>query len=170
MARPKKDNRGPLQRSLDNERVAGEQSFLDVLTPEQIASGDYANENGGRRYFRLRHLDRLHKNGKLTYEQHQAGAHYRELYDLGRYDSTRTADLTRIRGENVVHFTLPTKAQDARDQWHAARKEIQARYVGIADAFLIRDKWPKLHHRRQATHLTAIRCALDTLAAHFRYI
>ena len=51
-ARRRIDNRTPLQRALDNERVANDQSYLDVLTPEQAASGLYEAQNKGRRYFR----------------------------------------------------------------------------------------------------------------------
>ena len=90
----KVDNRTPFQRMLDNERVANDQSYLDVLTPEQAASGlyDASNEGKGRRYFRTSHLDRLHKNGKLTYEQREAGEWYRTQYAKCRYDSVKIAN------------------------------------------------------------------------------
>lgn len=169
-AKKKQDNRGPLQRAMDNERVANDQSFIDVLTPEQLASGDYEAKDKGRRYYRLQHIDRLHKNGRLTYEQHQAAAMYRDLYDAGRYDAPRTQDWTRVRGENVVNFTMPTKQQDARDRFNDARKEIPRKLVGFVDRLLLRNEWPKVHHRAAARNLTDLRNALDTLAAHFRFI
>ena len=166
MARQRRDTRGPLQRTIDNEAVARDQSYLDVITPEQAASGQYANHNGGRRYFRLTHLDRLHRNGKLTYEQHQAGTHYRSLFELGRYDTPRTMDLDRIRGNNVVSFHLPSRQQQARDMWRDARQQLHD--TGFADRFLLRDHWPPMrqHHRQRA--LSTLRNILDTLAHHFR--
>jgi len=166
----KKDTRGPVQRLYDAERVANDQSYLDVITPEQLQSGCYENHRGGRRFFRLTHLDRLHKNGKLTYEQHQAGTHYRNLWDLGRYDTTRTMDLDRVRGQELVTFTLPTRAQDARDQWRAARREVPKRMVGFTDRLLLRDEWPSVHHRQADRNLTQLRSVLDLLAFHFRLI
>lgn len=168
-ARKKHDNRGPLQRALDNDRVANDQSYLDVITPEMAAKGCYSAENKGRRYFRTQHLDRLHKAGKLTYEQYEAGKIYRNLYDAGRYDSTRTADWTRVRGENVVTFTLPTSAQDSRDRWHVARKEVPIKLVGFLDRLVLRDEWPQSRQQRvRASYLTTLRNGLDVLVYHFR--
>lgn len=174
----RRDMRGPLQRAYDNERAANDQSELDVLTPEQRASGLYASgfdekgkaQSGGRRYFRLAHIDRLHRNGKLTYEQHQAGEHYRNLWDMGRYDAPKTMNLDPLRGSNIVQFTLPTRAQDARDLWRLARREIQMRDVGFADRLLLHDQWPKVHHRASLRNLTTLRNVLDTLAVHFRFV
>lgn len=176
--RSKPDTRGPLQRLFDRQCAANDQSFLDVLTPEQFNSGRYASgfdgkgkaTTTGRRYFRLTHLDRLHKNGKLTYEQHKAGEHYRELWDIGRYDAPRTSDYQRVRGSNVIEFTMPTRREDAREMWRAARREIQVRDVGFADRFLLRDDWPKVHHRASARNLATLRNVLDTLAVHFRFV
>jgi hypothetical protein len=166
--RVKVDRRGPLQRVLDNAVTEEEQSYLDVITPEMSARGDYGAENKGRRYFRLRHLDRLHRAGRLTYEQHAAGDWYRTQWEAGRYDSSRTADWTRVRGENVVQFTLPTKAQQARDNWRSARSIIPVHLVGFADRFLLQDNWPKVHHRAMAHNLTDLRKVLDSLARHLR--
>lgn len=168
-ARKKQDKRGPLQRSLDNERVANDQSYLDVITPEMAAKGCYNAESKGRRYFRTQHLDRLHRAGKLTYEQYEAGKMYRDLYEAGRYDSTRTADWTRVRGENVVTFTLPTSAQDSRDRWRDARKEVPIKLVGFLDRLVLRDDWPQSRQQRdRASYLTTLRNGLDVLVYHFR--
>ena len=46
---PQSGPKGPLQRRLDNEQIEKDQSFIDVLTPQQRASGEYASgfeENG----------------------------------------------------------------------------------------------------------------------------
>lgn len=166
----KPDTRGPLQRVLDNAKIEKDQSFLDVITPEMAAKGCYSAENRGRRYFRVAHLDRLHKAGKLTYEQYSAGDWYRTQWHAGRYDSTRTADWTRVRGENVVQFSLPTAAQQARDNWRAARSVIPSRLVGLLDRFVLHDHWPKAHHRALARSLADLHEALDILARHLRFV
>lgn len=174
----KRDVRGPLQRAYDNERAANDQAALDVLTPEQRASGLYASgfdekgkaQTGGRRYFRLAHIDRLHRNGKLTYEQHQAGAHYRNLWDMGRYDAPKTMNLDPLRGSNIVQFSLPTKAQEARDLWRLARREIQSRDVGFADRLLLHDQWPPQSTKQRDRCMKTLRNVLDTLAVHFRFV
>lgn len=169
-AKRKIDNRTPLQRALDNERVANDQSYLDVLTPEQAASGDYESKGGGRRYYRKSHLDRLHDNGKLTYEQHAAGTMYRDLHEAGRYDAPRTQDWTKVRGPNVLNFTLPTSAQDARDRWHDARKEVPRDIVGFVDRLLLKGEWPQSRQQRHRDHyLATLRNGLDVLARHFRF-
>jgi len=164
----KADNRGPLQRLHDNEQVQRDQSYLSVITPEMDAKGCYSAESRGRRYFRLRNLDRLHRNGKLTYEQHQAGAWYRDQWEMGRYDSTRTMDLTRTeRGSGAVGFS--ERIQDARDRWREARKQIPMRLVGFADRFLLHDEWPNpLQQRHRESNLSQLKEALNVLVVHLR--
>lgn len=167
-SRAKVDRRGPLQRAYDNAQTEQTQSYIDVITPEMGRKGVYSAEHKGRRYFRTTHLDRLHKAKKLTYEQHQAGDWYRTQWEAGRYDSTRCADWTRVRGENVVQFTMPTKAQEARDKWRRARMMIPSHMLGFVDRFLLHDHWPKVHHRSLARSLADLRNALDSLAAYLR--
>ncbi len=167
--RAKIDNRGPLQRALDNIAIEDAQSYLDVITPEMAAKGVYSAENKGRRYFRLRHLDRLHKAGKLTYEQHQAGDWYRTQWEAGRYDAARTADWTRVRGQNVVQFILPTNAQQARDNWRAARSLIPRQIVGFMDRFLLHDHWPTVRqHKDRGSNMVTLTTGLNLLASYLR--
>lgn len=162
------DTRGPLQRSLDRIATDEAQSLIDVITPEQRAKGRY-EAHGGRRYFKVSHLDRLHRNGKLTYDQLQAGKWYRDHFDLGRYDKPASPDYTRVRGQNVVQFDLPSSTQDARDRWRAARKAFDHRDVGFMDRLLLRDEWPRFgQHRSREAMLTTLRHNLDRLAAYLR--
>lgn len=162
------DRRGPLQRFLDNQATQDAQSFLDVLTPAQAASGQYASHNGGRRFFRRSQLDRLHSMGKITHEQHQAGNRYRELWDIGRYDHCRTMNLDELRGGNVVAFDMPTRREEAREAWRKARKEIRTRDVMFTDGLLLKNEWPKVGDRARVRRLARVRSVLDTLAVHFR--
>lgn len=168
-AKKKQDNRGPLQRAMDNERVANDQSFLDVLTPEQLASGDYATaDNRGRRYFRTSHLDRLHKNGKLTYEQQQAGEWYRTQYAKCRYDSVKISKYGEaISG--VPAFDVEERKQDARDLFRVARAEIPRELVGFMDRFLLHDRWPQSRHQSaRKGYLADVRRGLDELVRFLR--
>lgn len=168
-AKTKRDTRGPLQRALDNIGIEEAQGFLDVITPEMARRGDYSAIAGGRRYYRLSHLDRLYRAKKLTHDQHEAGNWYRTQWDAGQYDSSRTADWTRMRGENVVSFTLPTRAQDARDRWREARSIFPARMVGFMDRFLLHDDWPRFYqHRDRSSNLATLRQGLDMLATYLR--
>lgn len=178
----KPDTRGPLQRVVDREEVAAYQGEINVLTEAQLsASVDggegygpelrlYAPEGRGRRYSRLQHLDRLKRNNKLTHEQFAAGDWYRSRYEAGRYDAARTQDWTRVRGENVVDFTLPVNAQHARDQWRMARRCWPTDMIGFMDAFLLRDQYPKRHHRAAARQISDIRRALDAMAKYLRIV
>lgn len=176
----RRDERGALQRLYDAQAVAEAQSQLDVLPAAQIAMQveplpEYGPElrvfapvDKGRRYFRLQHIDRLHRNGKLTYEQHAAGTWYRDRYEAGRYDNPRTQDWTKVRGENVVNFTMPTIAQQAREQWRVARMHWPADMIGFMDRLLLRDELPRRHHRAAMRQLADIRRALDAMAKHLR--
>lgn len=55
------DMRGPLQRLLDAERTAGEQSRLDVITPQMRERGDYTGR--GSRIVHVSTLDRWFRDG-----------------------------------------------------------------------------------------------------------
>lgn len=167
----KVDNRGPLQRAYDAEKVDEEQSHLDVLTPEQRLKDIYAaeREDGkGRRYFRLQQLDRLHRNGKLTYEQHQAGKWYRDEWDRARFDAPQISTYGERITSNVITMTSADYRQDARDRWRSARMEWPRDMIGFMDAFLLRDRFPRLHHRAAARQLSDVRRALDAMARHLR--
>jgi hypothetical protein len=142
------------------------QSTLDVLTPEQAASGDY--DDTGRRKFRLHMIDRLHRNNKLTYEQHAAGSWYRDQWDRGRYDNPRTSDPGRARGSNVLSF-IPVNQQRARDNWLEARTKWPTGMLGFMERLILRNELPKRHHRAMARDLAAIRAALDAMVKHLRY-
>lgn len=162
------DRRTPLQRHFDNASLAIDQSYIDVITPEMAAKGCYKAENKGRRYYRLQHVDRLHKAGKLTYEQHQAAEWYRAQWDAGQYDRPSCADYTRVRGENVVQFTLPTNAQQARDNWRHARSVWPALMCGFMERLILRDEYPPLRQRASQRRLTDIRNSLDAMAKYLR--
>ena len=161
---------GPVARYEHKMAVDAKQSEIDVITPEMKAKGCYQAENKGRRYYRLQHLDRLHRNGQFTYEQYQAGIWYRDQFDRGRFDRPRTQDLTRPRGENVVDLDMGANEQRARDNWRRARTVWPRDTLGLMEAFLLRDAYPKQHHRARARLLDDLRRGLSAMAAHLGYV
>lgn len=69
MTRARRDERGPLQRAVDAEKLAKQQSILDVITPEQAAKGEYAPVTGvGRRYFHSTTLDKWFREGGVGFD------------------------------------------------------------------------------------------------------
>lgn len=166
----KKVPTGPIARYEQKLQVEDDQSRFDVITPEMAAKGCYQAENKGRRYFKLQHLDRLHKNGKLSHEQHQAGTWYRDQFDRGKYDSPKTQDFTRPRGDNVVDLAPHSSQQIARDNWRAARTHWPRDMIGFMDGFLLRDQYPSIRHKASLRRLADIQRALDAMAKHLRLI
>lgn len=158
---------------------------LDGPTPEQIAKGgvereDFIHADLGQRVtayvkrsfedngrvYRMHHLDRLKRAGEFTDEQYAAGEWYREQYAKGRYEQPKMANLHRVQGGNILSHNDWT--QIARDRWRAARMAFPADMLGFMDAFLLRNRWPKMHHRERFRTLSRIREALDALAHHIR--
>jgi hypothetical protein len=77
------------------------------------------------------------------------------------------ADLHRVQGGGNV-LTTNDWTQMARDRWRLARLAFPADMLGFMDAFLLRNRWPKMHHRERFRTLSRIRDALDHLAHHIR--
>jgi len=159
---------------------------LDGPTPEQIAKGGYVREDfihgetakgvttfvnhgheEGGRHFKTRHLDRLHKAGQFTDLQYAAGVWYRDQHDRCRYDQPQVCDLNRVQGGNVTRMS--DWKEIARDTWRSARLAIPADMVGFVDAMVLRNRWPKMHHRERFRTLDRVRGALDVLARHIQH-
>ena len=157
---------------------------LDGPTPEQLGKGGYdrlamPNPDGGNRaalvhinrgfeengrVFKTLHLDRLHKAGQFSDAQYEAGVWYRDQHERGRYGQPQMSNLYRVQGGTVTSITDWT--QDARDRWRAARACIPADMVGFMDALLLRNRWPKMHHRERFRTIERIRDALDCICIH----
>ena len=166
MAKTKRQATGPLQRWTDTQATLALQSSLDVLTPEQAASGDYADT--GRRKFRLHTIDRLKTNGKLSYEQHAAGVWYRDQWDAGRYDNPQTSDPGRTRGANVLSF-IPANQQRARDNFREARTKIPIHVLGLTEGAVLHNHWPRIGQQRQRLSiLKDLKNGLDSLVEFLR--
>lgn len=172
MAKPRRRPRAPVE-------------HLDGPTPEQMGSGAYTQDfilysEDGRKYlahvkqgveidgrlFKERHFDRLNKAGQWSNEQYRAGCWYRDTHERGRYDAPSTSDLLKVNGcVSSIELSYSDR-QRARDRWRVARQSIPGDMVGFIDALLLRNRWPKVHHRQRARTLDKVRDALDALVWH----
>lgn len=123
------------------------------------------------RRFRSTHLDRLHKNGKLTYIQWAAGEWYRNVYAEGHPAPRVTAKYgEHIPGGEPDYGLARTDAQrKARDTWRQARAEWSRDQQGYMDRLLIKDELPRYGGRKAQRSIAFIRNALDDLAEYLRY-
>lgn len=157
-------------------------------TPERLAKGDHsefvnpANIDsaeqpiGLTRRFSATHLDRLHRNGKITWPQWYAGDWYRATHARCRFGSAATSAYgERTRAADCPHdfgYGLPRQeaAVRARSDLSKARQQFSMDMRGFMERLLISDAMPKYGGRAAMRNLTDIRKALDTLAEYLRII
>jgi len=112
----KQDTRGPLQRILDADLVANDQSVLAVITDEQRAKGTYQGE---RRI--VNHHDpvmRWRASGRLSDSQQRSIDHVRRLWELAGLQQRVTATYeARSSGGSSVEHNAHLKI-DAREDLH----------------------------------------------------
>ena len=123
------------------------------------------------RRFRSTHLDRLHKNEKLTLAQWTAGDWYRNRYEEGHPPLRVTANYgEHVPGGEPDYGLARTSHQlRARDEWKRARAQWSREQQGYMDRLLLRDELPRYGGRRAMQSMTFIRNALDDLASYLRY-
>ena len=123
------------------------------------------------RRFRSTHLDRLHKNGRLTLAQWTAGDWYRNKYEEGHPPLRVTAKYGEHVPGGEPDYGLARNAAQlrARDDWKKAREQWSREQQGYMDRLLIRDELPRYGGRRAMQNMTFIRHALDDLASYLRY-
>src|SRR3546814_11905093 len=102
------------------------------------------------RRFRSSHLDRLHKNGRLSWRQFYAGDWYRNLHHRGRFGLQVVASYGERTTGGEIGYGLPrTEAQlNARRQFMEARKEWPLSMQGFMDRFLIQADMPRYGGRK----------------------
>lgn len=146
-------------------------------TPERLAKGDYSemvnpgeidsNEQpiGLTRRFKSTHLDRLYRNGRLTWKQWYVGDWYRTLYQRCGFESSVVASYGERTSRGGPSYGLArTEAQvRARMQWRAARAKWPADMVGFMDRFLLRDDLPKYGGRAAMRSVERLAAALGRL-------
>lgn len=123
------------------------------------------------RRFRSTHLDRLHKNGKLTYQQWMAGEWYRNKHDEGHPAPRVTAQYGHhVPGGEPNYGLARTEHQlRSRQEWLAARSSWTREQQGFMDRFLVRDELPRYGGRKAMKSMAFIRDALDDMREYLRY-
>lgn len=149
-------------------------------TPERLAKGDdsefvNAAEIDPReqainrvRRFRSSTLDRLHRNGKLTDHQWQAGEQYRNAYHRAAMSPTVVAaygERTTV-GECSYGLARTESQVRARNFVRQCREQVPFEMRGFIDRLLIHDDLPRYGGRQAIRTLAQVRQALDSLA-HF---
>lgn len=162
-------------------RIPGPVEALDGPTDAQLANGNFervdfihadtaqrvtafVNQGGevNGRQFKSWHLDRLHKAGVFDDLQYAAGVWYRQMHERGRYEAPKTSNLNSVGGSSAgIHVTDATEF--ARQRWRAARAAIPADMVGFMDRFLLRNDWPKMHHRQKFRTVARMKDALERI-------
>lgn len=149
------------------ERLAkGDES--EFVNPAHIDSGE--QPIGLTRRFRASHIDRLHRNGKLTWVQWYAGDWFRNEHHRARFGLAVVASYGERTSAGENSYGLPrTEAQlRARRNVMAARAEFPPHMIGFMERLLIHDALPKYGGNQHMKQLTDIRKSLDALALWLR--
>lgn len=151
-------------------------------TPERLAKGDpceFVNpaeidpneqEMNRVRRFRMSHLDRLYKAGKLDWTQWYAGDWYRNTHHRCAFGAKVTGSYGERTTGGSMEAGLPrTEAQwRARNDLRQAREQWPQAMRALMHKFLTDDYYPRLSHRARQRNLATMRNALDRLARYLR--
>lgn len=123
------DTRGPLQRILDRETVANDQSHLVVITPEQRAKGTYTGE---RRIVNNHDpVQRWIASGRLSDTQQLAIAHVRRLWEIAGLERSITANYGMVIVGTGCSERRAAIEIDAREDLHRVQDYIPPRYWSV---------------------------------------
>jgi hypothetical protein len=148
-------------------------SYERTFVPNPSGAGELAQVHVNRgfeqngRLFKVRHLDRLHKAGKLSETQYAAGVWYRDQHDRCRYDRVRIMDPNRIVA-GVVMGSADWQEM-ARDRFRTARAALPREMIGFVDRLVLHNRWPKMHQRERFRTIERLGAALDDLAIHIQH-
>ena len=151
-------------------------------TPERLAKGDYSEHVNAAeidpteqainrvRRFRSSTLDRLHLNGKLTWEQYYAGDQYRNAHARAAMSPSVVAaygERTTV-GECSYGLARTESQVRARNFLRQCREQIPLDMRGFMDRLLVHDDLPRYGGRKAMRTLSQIRDTLDKLAHYMR--
>lgn len=127
--RVKIDQRGPLQKLLDREQVANDQSVLSVITPEQRAKGTYEGE---RRIVNNHDpVQRWISAQKLTESQQHAIGYVRRLWDIAGLERPVTANYGIVRQGAGCAERRAAIEIDARQDLHRLQDYVPSQYWSV---------------------------------------
>lgn len=125
----KPDTRGPLQRVIDREAVANDQSNISVITPEMRAKGTYQGE---RRIVNNHDpVARWIASGKLTEGQQLAIGHVRRLWEVAGLERPVTANYGLVVGGVGCMERRAAVEIDAREDLHRCQGHVPGAYWGV---------------------------------------
>ncbi|HEX8257004.1 MAG TPA: hypothetical protein VF589_05180, partial [Allosphingosinicella sp.] len=153
----------PTDERIGQASAGGEQ--LEWVNPAEIDSAEQAI--GLTRRFKSSHLDRLYRNGKLSWVQWYAGDWYRNQHARCSFALSVVASYGGGTGGGEPSYGLPrTEAQlRARQLYMEARCALPAPMLGFMERMLIHDELPRAYGGKQRMRSTArIAAALDALA------
>lgn len=130
--RKRVDTRGPLQRAYDAERVAQEQSGLDVITPEQRAKGTYT----GLRQIVNNHdpVERWKASGKLSQPQQVVIEMCQRLWRLAGLEQRVTASYGERTAASVGYELRAITEIEAREDLHRIQDYVPRPYWSVFEA------------------------------------
>ena len=153
-------------------------------TPERLAKGDHwemvnpaeiddsEQRNVLTRRFRSSTIDRLHKNGRLSWVQWYAADQYRNAYHRAAFTVSVVASYGERTSAGEVSYGLArTESQArARDFVRFCRASIPADLRGFMERLIIHDQMPKYGVSKAMGTIKDIHRALDKLACELRLI
>lgn len=145
------------------ERLAkGDQ--VEWVNPAEIDSAE--QPIGLTRRFKSSHLDRLHRNGRLTWTQWYAGDWYRNQHARCSFALSVVASYQARTSASEVNYGLPrTEAQArARRLFMDARRAFPPHMIGFMERLLLHDDLPRYGGRAAMRNIGQIAQALDRLA------
>lgn len=168
------------KRGITKRMLRRKQEVIDA-TPERIAMGESQLVDPSRidsseqpigltRRFTATHLDRLHKNKRLTWRQWYAGDWYRNQYMHAGIASRVVASYDgRVSGGEPA-YGLPSSERQmwARQNWRRARAAIPLTMAGFVDRFVLHDELPRYGGRAAMRSVAELGRALDALADWLR--
>jgi hypothetical protein len=121
------------------------------------------------RKFADSYVDRLRRNGRLTYAQWYAAEWYRERYEQSGLGGRVVAnyDMSGAGGGGECAYGMPTSERQARARqaWRKAREFISPQLLGLVDAVVLHDTPPPFRNGQQrARHAARMASALQPLA------
>lgn len=131
MKRGKKriDTRGPLQKLIDREAVANDQSVLSVITPEMRNKGTYEGE---RRIVNNHDpVQRWITSGKLTESQQHAIGYVRRLWEIAGLERSVTANYGHVASGGGCAERRAAIEIDAREDLHRIQDYVPAQYWSV---------------------------------------
>lgn len=129
-ARKRVDTRGPLQRLHDDERVANDQTLIDVITPEMRAKGTYT---GQRSTIVNNHdpVERWKAAQKLTQSQQVVIEMCQRLWNLAGLQQRVTASYGERMPASVSYELRAINEIEARDDLHRIQDYVPMQYWSI---------------------------------------